>query len=67
MAMRFAKRVMRKGQVAFYRLCLDDFDWNNQWVDVDAKPVYDGSGLTLLGNKFIALLNGLMWMLNLSR
>jgi hypothetical protein len=26
--MRFAKRVMRKRQVAFDRLCLDDFDWN---------------------------------------
>jgi hypothetical protein len=26
---------------------LEDFDWNNEWVDVDAEPEHNGRGLEI--------------------
>jgi hypothetical protein len=46
MAVRFQKR-HEKGASSFDPLCLEDFDWNNEWVDVDAEPVHNGSGLEI--------------------
>jgi len=46
MAVRFQKR-HEKGVGSFDPLCLEDFDWNNEWVDVDAEPVHDGRGLEI--------------------
>jgi len=46
MAVRFQKR-HEKGAGSFDPLCLEDFDWNNEWVDVDAEPVHNGRGLEI--------------------
>lgn len=45
MAVRFQKR-HEKGAGSFDSLCHEDFDWNNEWVDVDAETIYDGRGIT---------------------
>jgi hypothetical protein len=45
MAVRFQKR-HEKGAGSFDPLCHEDFDWNNEWVDVDAEPIYNGRGIT---------------------
>lgn len=44
MAARFQKRC-EKGSSSFDPLCLEEFDWNNEWVDLDAEPIYNGHGL----------------------
>jgi hypothetical protein len=46
MAVRFQKQ-HEKGAGNFDPLCLEDFDWNNEWVDVDAEPVHNGRGLEI--------------------
>ncbi|XP_066365342.1 uncharacterized protein [Miscanthus floridulus] len=46
MAVRFQKR-HKKGAGNFDPLCLEDFDWNNECVDVDAEPVHNGRGLEI--------------------
>jgi hypothetical protein len=46
MAVKFQKR-HEKGADSFDPLCLEDFDWNNEWVDMDVEPVHNGHGLEI--------------------
>jgi hypothetical protein len=46
MVVRFQKQ-HEKGADNFDPFCLEDFDLNNEWVDVDAEPAHNGRGLEI--------------------